>query len=239
MLEDYRPISLMVAFWPTGEFEFPQDPAALAERLQGQFGLWTEKRLVNVQAGQQVPPEVPRLVLLGDQRQWVLELGPTKVTLRYLPRAPQGLEGVNEAFRQQLVSIQSWLAEALNLRVYRLGWVLQLFCNTRSSANEKIAAYFLQPRALQGSVPHEVQVNLLSRLALANGMSVNRWLRVRPLRSVDPRRVDFAAQIEVDINTLPEETSAKSAVEISAFLDAVHRYVRDDLPLLQDANFFA
>jgi hypothetical protein len=116
---------------------------------------------------------------------------------------------------------------------------MHLFCNTRSSANEKISQYFLQPRAVAGPSPHEIQLGLLARPVLADGTAVNRWLRVHPLRTVDARHVDFAAQFEVDINTPPENTQLKTARDVASFLDAARQYIETEIPVFNDEDFLA
>ena len=144
-----------------------------------------------------------------------------------------------ESHLSMLTAVQAWLAENNNFRVYRIGVLTHLFCHTRASANEKIARYFLQPRVLHGETPHELQLSMLSRPTLADSGMVNRWLRVRPLRSADARRVDFAAQIELDYNTLPEDTRVRTTRDVARFMEAVQANIEEDVPLLDDADFLA
>jgi len=236
MHEAFRPISLVVAFWPTQDFQFPGDLNAFGERLRQQAPLFSELR-ISPPGGPEMQPEWPRLIVLGDERRLALELAPGKISLRVALNQPASLDQIVDSTHQTLAPVLAWLAENFDFRVYRLGTLIQLFCNTRSSANEKIAQYFLQPRALQGQPPHEIQLGILSRVNLYDDVLVNRWLRVRPLRTIDPRRVDFAAQIEVDINTLPEDTRVKNARDILDFFLAIARYLDTQVPLLNDGEF--
>lgn len=237
MHEAYRPISLMTALWPTQDFQFPADPCELARRLCEVFPLFNEQGTVAPLADENLQQEWPRLVLLGEQRMWALELAPGKVSLRRSANQPLGLAELFEAQHGLLGHVHAWLAENLGFRVYRMGMMIEIFCNTRSSANEKISQYFLHPRALQGQTPYEVQLGILSRVHLYGTVMVNRWLRVRPLRTIDPRRVDFAAQIEVDLNTLPEDTQVRTARDLSDFLNAACRHVDQEIALLADGEF--
>jgi hypothetical protein len=236
MHEAYRPVSLILALWPTQEFQFPADANQLGNRLREQFGLFDEQRPSAPVPGA-MQEEWPRVILLGQQRHWALELAPAKISLRWAINEPMPFGQILEKHWSALAPIHAWLAENLNFRVYRLGMVTQIFCNTRSSANEKISQYFLHPRALQGQAPYEVQLGILSRVSLSNESMVNRWLRVRPLRTIDPRRVDFAAQIEVDVNTLPEDTQIKTARDLNAFYEAVGHHLENDIPLLNTSDF--
>lgn len=238
MHEAYRPVTMVAALWPTQDFQFPCDVEALGARLAGQFGLFTEQRLNGT-----VPPpgalqhEWPRLILMGEQRRWGLELAPGKISLRQALGVAAPVEDLFEQHRAVLAPLMAWLSENLDFRPYRMGLVLQIFCNTKSSANEKIAQYFLQPRALQEQTPYEVNLSLLSKVLLSNGTHANRWLRVRPLRSIDPRRVDFAAQIEVDVNTLPEDTQVRTARDLADFYAAVSHHIEEEIPFLCDGEF--
>src|SRR5262245_27211863 len=87
MLTAFQPSSLLVALWPTQEFEFPDDAAELGRRMRESFPQFNEERLVVAAGGAVLPPEVARLVLLGGV-EWVLELAPGRVALR-LSQPPQ------------------------------------------------------------------------------------------------------------------------------------------------------
>lgn len=236
MHEAYRPISLLAALWPTQDYQFPQDVEGFGRRLQQQFPLFNELH-INMPPDGQLQPEWPYITLMSEQRHWTLELAPGKVTLRRSISQTPEFEDIFVQHHAALSPVLAWLSENYNFRAYRMGMVVHLFCNTRSSANEKIMNYFLQPRATMGATPYDVQLGLLNRINLYDDVMVNRWLRVRPLRSIDSRRVDFAAQIEVDINTLPEDTSVRSAREISEFFNAVCEHLNNDIPLLADGEF--
>lgn len=237
MHEAYRPISLLTALWPTQDYQFPTDVEGFGRRMQLQFPNYNEVVVNMPQAGAPVQSEWPFVTMMGEQRQWTLELAAGKVTLR---RSNAQNLSMMELFGQQqaqLAPVLAWLSENYNFRTYRLGSVTHFFCNTRSSANEKIATYFLQPRATMGQQPYDVQLGLLNRVTLYDDVLVNRWLRVRPLRSIDARRVDFAAQVEVDINTLPEDTAVRSARDIQDFFEAVCEHLDHEIPLLADGEF--
>lgn len=238
MLEAYRPIMLLTALWPTQDFEFPDKVEPLADRLKEQFKYFNEHRVVQ-STGAPLPPEMARLGLLGERRQWALDLAPGKITLRCSPSPPRALGDLFAAMRERLGAIHTWLAENHNLYVYRMGSLTQLFCNTQSSANEKIANYFLQPRALQDQTPHDMQLGVMSRVVLGGDTIVNRWLRVNPLRSNDARRVDFAARIEVDLNTPPDDTRVKTGRDLARFQEAAERHLSDEIPLFKDEDFLA
>jgi hypothetical protein len=239
MLDAYRPMQLMMSLWPTAEFELPtEDIASFGRRMCEQFPVFSSVQALQVVGGE-APPDLPRLALLSEPRRWILELAPARVNLRRMADGEASLAALAEEARTLLASLHSWLAEQANLRVWRVGLVVDFFCHTRSSASEKIAHYFLQPRALQGAMPNEAHVALHNRLVIGEDLMVNRWIKVQPMRAVGPPRVDFAVQAQVDLNTMAEDTRVKTGRELVAFLDAAAQHVENDVPLLADPDFLA
>ena len=168
MLDQFKPTDMLLALWPTGECEFPGELEPFAQRLQTQFPVFVQRRVLQAPAGAPLPPDLPRLALVGEKNRWVLELAPQRVSLR-LNNTQASVHSVAEMFDlfgQMLGPLQAWLAENMNLKAYRLGLIFHLFCNTRASANQKVAQYFLQPRALQGQQPHEIQLGIHARVPL-------------------------------------------------------------------------
>jgi hypothetical protein len=237
MLDAYQPMQLLLALWPTAEFELPADGSEFGRRLCEQFSVFRHVQTVQVQGGAPVPPELPRLILLSEGRHWGLELAPARVNLRRLAEGVGALDALLEELRAVLLPLHAWLAEQANLRVFRVGLVTDLFCNTRSSASEKIMHYFLQPRAVQGVTPNEVHLALHNRLVIGGGLMVNRWLRLQPMRTRDSQRLDFAAQVQVDLNTMAEDTQVKTGRDLAAFLEAARQHLEEGIPLLDDPDF--
>lgn len=243
MLEAFRPVSLIVGTWPTDDFHLPEPLSDFGKQMVERFA-WFE-RVKELKVAGLVGPanqlnlglDVPRLILEGSRQSWQLEVAPQKMNFRRLVREPTRTVELFEQVVECLLPMQAWLAENYNLRVYRIGALLHLFCNMRSSANERMAAHLLQSAAMQGRPAHAIHLSVLSRLSLEGGQAVNRWTRIQPLRSRDARHVDFAAKIEIDINTLPENTQTKTSREIRQFLEDVAVHIDRDMPLLQDETF--
>lgn len=235
MLNEYRPMAALLALWPTQDFEIPVDGNAFSQRLRETMPHYKAARVLQGEVTK-APRDMARVQLQSEGNQWALDLAPARVALRRNLREPMPMPELFTGLRDESLRLNTWLAENANFRVYRIGCLVQFFCPTRSSSNAKIGQYFLQPRALQGENPQEVNVNVLNRLTLGEWM-VNRWLRVRPLRNQE--QMDFAAQIEIDINTLPEDTSAKTGRDIEQFLTDVQKHMEEDVPLLKDGDFLA
>lgn len=237
MLEQFRPVSTMIALWPTQEFEFGNDWQAMSQAIRERFDIFDQTQFVQAPNGQQLPPELPRLILRGDSQQWILEISPAKIVFHRLARQSRPLGEVFNELKSQLTTLVAWLAEKYNFHAYRIGSLTRWVCLTRSSANAKIADYFLTARALQGQGPHEIQMNVLAKVNIGSEMT-NRWFRIRPMRSHDGRQVDFSSHIEVDINTLPEMTQKRRSVEIEQFLTDVELHI-NQMPFFSDPSFNA
>jgi hypothetical protein len=59
------------------------------------------------------------------------------------------------------------------------------------------------------------------------------------MRTRDVRRLDFAAQVQIDLNTMAEDTQVKTGRELALFLDAAFHHLQHDIPLLEDPDFLA
>lgn len=242
MLDVYQPTQLLLALWPTADFELPADGTEFGQRLCEQFPIFQTVQTLLIQ-GAMAPPELPRLVLSGHFGNWGLDLAPGRISLQRKPDGPVALPEMLEEFRSTILPLHTWLAEQANLRVYRVGFVTDLFCNTKSSASAKIAQYFLQPRSIRGALPNEVNLALHNRLVIGDAeqgiVMANRWLRIQPMRTRDLRRLDFAAQVQVDLNTMAEDTQVKTGRDLGTFLEAAFHHLQHDIPLLDDTDFLA
>ncbi len=240
MLEPWKAQSILIVLWSTQEAEYPEDYQVFSQSMCRKFSLFNRQKIVRAPPGTSLHPETARLILMTEPCRLITELAPAKVSLRILSEdSRESLSGLHESIRDLLLQMHAWLAENINLRVYRVGMVTQLCCNMKSSATEKLAGYFLQPRALQNQVPNEVQLNIHSRLTLDGGILANRWLRARPLNTNDRRQLDFGAQFEVDLNTMIEDSQVKTSRDIDQFVRSALKHNMEDLPVFHDDDLFA
>lgn len=240
MLEAWKPTSILIVLWLTQEAEYPEDYQVFGQNICRKFSLFNRQQIVQPPPGTRLHPETARLILMTEPRRLITELAPAKVSLRILNEgSKESLSGLHASIRELLLQMHAWLAENINLRVYRVGMVTQLCCNMKSSATEKLAGYFFQPRALQKQAPNEIQLNIHSRLTLDGGILANRWLRARPLRTNDRRQLDFGAQFEIDLNTMIEDSQVKTSRDIDQFVRSALKHNMEDLPLFHDDDFFA
>jgi hypothetical protein len=234
MRECYQPISLFLGLfaskWPA-ELR-PKEFAELLKQALPEFGLPP----TFPQLPPNAPADVPRIVLLGDNKNKVLEVAPAKVNLRLNRTAgPLTLAQWLPEFRELTAKIDSQLTEH-GWSFVRIGLVVTLFREVGASVNQLLRDYFFRDRSLFQPDPHEVQFNIHTRVVLAGDHLANRWIRIRPLRR-SPGNEDFALQVQVDLNTLPENAATKSLQEIQDFLALAARHVEEGIGFLDDETF--
>jgi hypothetical protein len=196
------------------------------------------------------PPDQPIAAFVSADGRQVLELAPAKIQFRMLPGevvetgGPQkGLKpyGVAEAFDTFLPMAQkvhSVFAEHYGATANRIGLLTELFAHLGASANQRMQKSMLTSSHHFGDRLQELHIQALSKPILYGDRVVNRWVRVKPLRSNDERRADLAMGVEVDINTLPEDSYDISAADAEVFLREVQKHIETQIPLLNDASFF-
>lgn len=195
------------------------------------------------------PPDAARAIFPSADGRKILEVAPTKLQFRMLPGevvetgGPQkGLRplGVAESFAEFLpmaMKVHSVFSEHFGATTVRIGLLTELFAHLGASANQRMQKSLLASPNHLGERLVELNIQALAKPTL-NGRTVNRWLRVKPLRSNDERRADLAMGVEVDINTLQEESYDISTADVEAFIKGVHTHIEEEVALFQEPAFF-
>lgn len=226
-----------------------QDYRKLAETLPWRLPeLDGQPRLAqNVPAN--APADSPRAVFMSQDQRKVLEIAPAKIQLRVLPGevvetdGPQkGLKpfGISEAFADFLplaVKVHSVFSEHYGATANRIGLMAEMFAHIGASANQRMQKSMLANSNHFGDRLTELNIQALAKPTLGDRV-VNRWIRVRPLRSNDERGADLAMAVQVDINTLAEDTYDVTAADVESFINNVKSHIENNIPLLQDGAFF-
>jgi hypothetical protein len=213
------------------------EPEEFAKQVSARFSEF-DKPPLKPQTGQNLPPDTPHIVMLSEGNRYTLEASPAKIAYRYTTPKPSPWEEAFGEFESKLQAIYGYIAENYNLKVIRLGFVVNLFAHIGSSSNQRMQEYFFKPGAKLGQPLHELQLSALSKPMLSGDVPVNRWLRLKPLRTSDKRQLDTAISVEVDINTLPEYGHDRSAKEVRSFFLSAAQFVEEKIPLLSDPDFF-
>lgn len=196
------------------------------------------------------PPDSIQAVFSSADGRKILEVAPAKLQLRVMPgeivesNGPQrGLKpsGVAESFANFIpfaTKVHNVFVEHFGATANRIGLLSELFAPIGGSANQRIQRSILASANHFGERLQEIEIRALSRPTLYGDRVVNRWVRVRPLRSNDERHADLALGIEVDINTLPEDSYDLSAQDVEKFLQEVQKHIEEKVPLLHDSSLF-
>lgn len=185
----------------------------------------------------------------ADQRR-VLEVAPAKLQLRVLPgevvetQGPQkGLKpfGLQQSFEEFLPiaqKVHSVFSEHYGATANRIGVMVEMFAHLGASANQRMQRSLLSTSNHFGERLNELNIQALSKPTLGGDRTVNRWLRVRPLRSNEGGQ-DLAMAVQVDINTMADDTYDLQTSDVESFITAVQNHISNDIPLLKDESFFA
>ncbi|GAB4314711.1 MAG: hypothetical protein Kow0059_06630 [Candidatus Sumerlaeia bacterium] len=184
------------------------------------------------------PPDAPRLLMLSQNKRYALELAPNKVGYRLTPSQPDEFGSVFGEFETRMHQLHAFLAENFNLKVIRLGLVAHLFAHLGVSANQKLLDHFIRDERTLGHPLHELQLHALTKPMLPGDVPVNRWVRIKPLRTSDARQLDTGLSIEVDINTLPEYSQDRHARDVRAFFLGAAQHIEERIPFLNSPVFF-
>lgn len=196
------------------------------------------------------PKDQPQAVFMSADGRKVLEVAPLKLQFRMLPGeiietgGPQkGLKPFNipEAFAEFLpmaMKVHSVFSEHYGATANRIGLLTELFAHLGASANQRMQSALLAQKGHFGDRLQELNIQALSKPTLYGDRVVNRWVRVKPLRSNDERRADLAMGVEVDINTLPEDSYDVSAADVEEFIKNVQKHIEESIPLFHDESFF-
>jgi hypothetical protein len=208
---------------------------------------------VNQSLPKNAPPDITRAVLSSRDQRIVLEMAPAKLQLRVMPGEiiesegdpnRKGLktvgfaEACDKSFAQAM-RIFNVFSEHYGLKCNRVGVMTEFIAPIGSSANQRLQRYFLGGKDFFGERLFETQINALAKMSLGTpDRQVNRWVRVRTLRSSDPNPADMALGIEVDINTVPEDTYDINASDLEAFFGGVRTHIDTRIPFFNDEELF-
>lgn len=189
-----------------------------------------------------VPPGAPadavRMLFLTPDKRHALELSATKVGFRLTPPQPGDFTEVFGEFETRMHTLHGFLSENFGLKATRLGFVVHLFAHLGVSANQKLLEHFISDEHTLGQPLHEIQLHALTKPMLAGDVPVNRWVRIKPLRTSDARQLDTALSIEVDINTLPDFAQDRSARDVRSFFLSAGQHIEEKIPFLAESVFF-
>lgn len=197
------------------------------------------------------PPDGIRARFPSADGRQILEIAPAKIQFRMLPgdlgeaQGPQQQRALKPLpiadsfakFIPMALKVHSVFSEHYGATAVRIGLLTELFAHLGASSNQQMQNTLLAAKNHFGERLQELHISGLSRPALGD-RTVNRWVRVKPLRSNDQSRSDVAMGVEIDINTLPDDQYDLTAEHVETFLNSVQKHLEEDVPLLQDESLF-
>lgn len=231
------------------------DTKNLTETLPWRLPEFDAPPQFNTQGNQQLPPDAPRVRFTSKDGRLLLELAPAKLQLRMIPgKLEKGennqmnltLSDFEEAFKAFIpmaTRVHSVFNEHYGLVANRAGVLTEFIGVLGQSANQRMQEEFFGGKMHFGERIHEMNIAALAKTVLVDGSErqVNRWTRLNTMRSNDASAPvpDGALQVQIDINTLPEDTYDFTAAEFEKFLNGVHSHIATKVDVLSNDNLFA
>lgn len=174
------------------------------------------------------PPEIPRIILKSKTYPYSCNFCKNRFDFFYKEqRKPdKTLEQVFPDFQKILDRLTAYVKTSLNIKVMRLGFISNFVIGLKESGNKYLLREYLHPNIFLN--PYEIQINVLHKFELGF-FKVNRWIKLKPLRMKNNVKDDRRILIEIDINTLSEETYDFSPDQIKQFIVFARNHIRDEV----------
>ena len=225
------------------------DYAKLAESLPWRLPEFDGQPGIAREVPKNADPNAARAIFQSADGRFALEVAPAKLQLRAMPGEvvdagpnqkglkPLGLQESFDTFIPLALKVHSVFSEHYGATANRIGIMTEMFAHLGASANQRMATSLLRGPHF-GERLQELNIQALSKVTLYGDRQVNRWVRAKPLRSNDERRLDLAFGVEVDINTFAEDSYDLSTSDVEVFLKNVVTHIETGIPLLHEAAMF-
>ena len=173
------------------------------------------------------PQEIPRIILKN---------GANTLTCNVCINRIDFLFRESKAFNEGMCLPEFWsdysktinnftncIKKDLDTSITRLGFVVNLFCGLKGSANKYLTKEYLKSNIF--SDPFEIQLNVLNKLVLDGFVNINRWLKFKPIRFITNISNDTALSVELDLNTSPEEKHDFKTEEVVKFFNLAYNHI--------------
>ncbi len=232
-IEQFTPISIQSAMFTHG-LDF-SDPLAMAQGIRHAVGGLFDGQPGVFPVPPNAPSNVPRIVLSDRAKKYQCKVSAERVDLAFdgSKRKPTGAGIVWDEFSGLIRQLAEYLKKKNPARVWRLGLVAHLFKVLEGSANAHIQQKYLKD--VRFGDPYELHLSVLNKEQMGQ-FTINRWLRLRPMRKTDDPQDDRGLVVEVDINTPVEENSDFSEGDITEFFEKAYQHVALQDMLLVDVE---
>lgn len=232
-IEQFTPLSIQSGIFVHG-LDF-SDPLSMAVAIRHAVGGVFDGQPGVFPVPPNAPAGVPRVVLTDKGKKYQCKLSVGRVDLAFdgSKGKPSPIGVVWDEYCGIIRQLAEYLKKKNPTRVWRLGLVVQLFKVLERSANAHILQNYLKDGRFQE--PYELHLNVLNKEQMGR-FSINRWLRLRPMRKTDDPQDDRGLVVEVDINTPAEQNNDFGEEEITQFFEEAYQHIALEDMLLVDAE---
>lgn len=199
---------------------------------------------------QNLPPDAPRVRFNSKDGRLLLEVAPAKIHFRMMPgevtKSEKGtnvqalpVEKAYSNFIPQSTRLYTTLQDHFGAVANRVGVVTDMIAPTPSSANQRMQQVLMADSDLLGERLQELTVSALVRTSLKDGVSVNRRINLRPMRTGQEGNPDLILNANIDINTVADEPYDMGTDELASFLSNTSLHLQNDVPILNAAALFS
>jgi hypothetical protein len=201
------------------------DKLGLAKSLRDRIQRLNGEPLVLPLKHQEAPPEIPRVILKGEDEKFSLNVARSRFDLFFAPSDSDMDESFGD-FVPILEEVLRACKEILSPSVKRLGLVSKASFMLDESSNLVIASNLLKEERFTNT--YEVQINVLNRVSLGP-VEVNRWLKIHSARNKSDQDDDRAIIIETDTNTMPERPLPYGDDQFLLFFNAAWKDAKKEI----------
>lgn len=211
------------------------DPLSVAQAIRGAVGGIFDGQPGVFPVPPNAPENVPRILLKDRQERYQCKVSAGRLDLAFdgSKRKAGSVGVVWDECSGILRQLAEYLKKKNPTRVWRLGLVVRLFKVLEGSANTHIREKYLKDDRFQD--PYELHLSVLDKESMGR-FTINRWLRLRPMRKRDDPKDDRGLVVEVDINTPAEEKNDFTEEEITDFFEEAYQHIAVEDMLLVDAE---
>lgn len=162
-------------------------------------------------ASNDMPSELPRVVLRSRSNHWRCEIARSRVNIHWIRPSTEDSTQTIEAFLLKAVDFLEDYIRALDVRVGRLATVVQRFA-LNDDAGLSLAHHFCDRRWHQAPLnrPQSFELHSHKAFRLAGEFIVNSWVRCKSGSLLKGEKQQPVILLEQDLNTLAEDSASRA-----------------------------
>ncbi len=234
-IEQFTPLSVQSAIFVRG-LDL-SDPLSVAQGIRGAAGGIFDGQPGVFPVPPNAPENVPRILLKDREGKYQCKVSTGRLDLAFdgSKRKASSIGMLWDEYSGIIRQLAEYLKKKNPTRVWRLGLVVRLFKVLGGSANVHIREKYLSPALAGFQDPYEMHLSVLNKESMGR-FSINRWLRLRPMRKRDDPNDDRGFVVEVDINTPAEGADNYTEQEITDFFEEAYQHIVIEDMLLVDVE---